>query len=166
MIAALFDWRLWAAASVIFAAGGAGGIKWQQGVQARADLAAAEARATEARRQIRAMDKAATQHAAALTTLNKQLGSANAKIATLSGRECLDSDLVGLLNTIGDQPVRATARDADHAPPALAPAGGLRFATDQDTAHAIATCRAGYAALSSQINQILDIEDRRNPPAD
>ena len=32
-----------------------------------------------------------------------------------------------------------------------------------DTDH-IATCRASYAAVSDQLNQILDIEDKRHPP--
>jgi hypothetical protein len=164
MIAALFDWRLWAAVALAFVAGGAGGIKWQQGVQARVDLAAAEARATDSRGQIRAMDKAAGAHAAALTTLNKQLGAAREKIANLSGRECLDSDVVRVLNDIGDKPVRAPASHPESAPPAVAVGGGLRFATDRDAAGAIAVCRARYSEVSSQLNQILDIEDGRTPP--
>lgn len=164
MIAALLNWRLWAALVLAFSAGGLTGVRWQQGVQARMDLAASEARATDSRQQIRAMDKAAGIHAAALTTLNKQLGAAREKISNLSGRECLDSDVVRVLNDIGDQPVRAAAGDAASAPTAPAAGGGLRFSTDRDAANAISICRASYQEVSSQLNQILDIEDRRNPP--
>lgn len=156
----------WAAqlvmAALIFAAGGASGIKWQLGVQARADLVASDARATYSRKQIRAIDKAAGIHAVALKTLNKQLGTAREKISTLSGRECLDSDLVRVLNNIGDQPMRAAAVHPEGAPPALATGSGLRFATDRDAANAIAVCRATYSEVSSQLNQILDIEDQRD----
>ena len=155
----------WAAqlviAALIFAAGGAGGIKWQLGVQARADLVASEARVSYSRKQIRAIDKAAGIHAVALKTLNKQLGTAREKISTLSGRECLDAGTVRVLNDIGDQPVRTASSDAEGAPPALATGSGLRFSTDRDAATAIATCRATYSEVSSQLNQILDIEDQR-----
>lgn len=54
-------------ALAIFAAGGATGIKWQIGVHAQAQLAADDARASDARRQIRTNDKAATRHAGAQT---------------------------------------------------------------------------------------------------
>lgn len=161
MIAALLNPRAWLALALVFVLGGWAGVQWQRGTQARADAAASEIRAADSRRQIRAMDTAAGQHAAALTTLNQQLGAARAQIQTLTGRECLDSDVVRVLNDIGDPPLRAPARDPDRAPPAAAAGGGLRFATDQDAAHAIATCRAGYAALSSQLNKILDIEAAR-----
>ena len=56
----------WAAqaviAALIFAAGTAGGIKWQLGVHAREQLAAADLRASDAARQIKVIDKAATAH--------------------------------------------------------------------------------------------------------
>ena len=37
------------------------------------------------------------------------------------------------------------------------------FATDRDVSTAIADCRASYGAVASQVNQILDIEERRHP---
>lgn len=81
-------------ALAIFAAGGATGIKWQLGVQARADMAATEVRAADARAQMRAIDKSSGQHAATLANVNNQLGAAREKIVTLSGRECLDAGIV------------------------------------------------------------------------
>ena len=139
-----------ALAAAVFAAGGATGIKWQIGVQARATLAAQTAREGDAKRQVRAIDTASTTHVATLARLNNQLGTAREQIALLSGRECLDAGTVGLLNAIGHQPM-----------PAAAAGAGIRFATERDTASAIATCRARYAELSSQLDQILDIEDAR-----
>lgn len=161
MIAALLNPRAWLAMVLVFVLGGWAGVQWQRGTQARADAASAEARAADSRRQIRIMDTAAGQHAAALKSLNTQLGAARVQIQTLSGRECLDGATVGLLNDIGDPPLRAPAGDPDRAPPAAAAGGGLRYTSDIDAAHAIGTCRAGYAALSSQLNQILDIEQAR-----
>ncbi|KRC30704.1 hypothetical protein ASE31_00540 [Acidovorax sp. Root217] len=43
----------------------------------------------------------------------------------------------------------------------LTPAPGGGYASERDTAAHIAICRAGYAALADQVNQILDIEDKR-----
>lgn len=151
-----------AIAAIIFVAGGAGGIKWQVGVQARAELAAADARASEAKKQIKVSDAAATTHAAALATVNNKLGDAREKIALLSGRECLAADTVSLLNAIGGEPVPAAAGQFEGAPPAPAAGGGLRFATERDAAGAIAVCRARYAEVASQVNQILDIEEARH----
>lgn len=151
-------------ALVILAAGGAAGIKWHAVQDAIADLEAAGVRASEAKRQIRAIDKAATTHAATLAGLNTKLGDAREKIALLSGRECLDAGTVGLLNDIAADPVRAPAGQPESAAPAPAAGSGLRFASDRDTAAAIAICRARYAELSSQVNQILDIEETRHPP--
>ena len=157
------SWAMQAAiAAVIFAAGGASGIKWQLGVQARATLAAADVRASDARRQIKAIDKAAVAHVTALATINNQLGDAREKIASLSGRECLDADTVGVLNAIGADPVPAAASELTRAPAAPAAGAGLRFATERDAAGAIAICRARYAEVASQINQILDIEAGRH----
>jgi hypothetical protein len=159
------SWAIQAAiAAVIFAAGGAAGIKWQLGVQARAELAAADLRAADAKRQIKAIDKAASAHLTALATLNNKLGAAREKIASLSGRECFDADTVSVLNDIGGEPVRAAAGEPAGAPTAPAAGSGLRFATERDTAGAIAICRARYAEVASQINRILDIEEARHPP--
>ena len=156
----------WAAqaviAALIFMAGGAGGIKWQLGVQARAELAAADLRARDGAQQVKVSDQAATAHVATLANINNKLGDAREKIALLSGRECFDAGTLGVLNAIGDQPVPVTASESAGPAPAVASGGGLRFATDRDAAGAIAICRARYAEVSSQINQILDIEEARH----
>ena len=153
-----------AIAAIIFTAGAAGGIKWQLGVQARADMAAADVRASDAKRQIKTIDKAAVAHVTALATINNKLGDAREKIALLSGRECLDAGTVGVLNAIGAEPVPAAAGEPSGATATPASGVGIRFATERDTAGAIAICRARYAELSSQTNKILDIEDQRHPP--
>lgn len=150
-----------ALALIIFAAGGAGGVKWQLGVQARAELAATTARATEAKRQIRIIDKAAGAHVRALANVNNQLGNAREKIALLSGRECFDAGTVGVLNAIGSGPVPAATGESAGAAAAAAGGTGIRFATERDAAGAIATCRARYAEVASQVNRILDIEAAR-----
>jgi hypothetical protein len=154
------------AAVVTFAAGGVGGVKWQKGVQAREELAAAQIRASESRRQIRVIDKVATAHVATLAKVNNQLGDAREKIASLSGRECFDAGTVGVLNAIGGEPVRTTASELAGTARATASGAGLRFATERDAASAIAVCRARYAQVSDQLNAILDIEEARQAPGD
>lgn len=148
---------------IIFAAGGTTGIKWQLGVRARADLTTAEARASDAKQQRSFDDKAATTHAAALAAINQKLGDSRAYTAKLSDRECLVARTVSLLNDIGDQPVPAAAGEPESSTTTVAAGGGLRFATERDVAGAIAICRARYAEVSSQVNQILDIEDGKHP---
>lgn len=150
-------------AALIFVAGGAGGIKWQLGVQARAELAAADQRARDAARQIKVNDTSSLAHATALATLNNKLGDAREKIASLSGRECFDISVSGVLNDIGGQPMPTPSGEPAGAAPAVVPGSGLRFTTDRDAAGAIAVCRARYAEVSSQVNQILDIEEARRP---
>lgn len=147
----------------IFAAGAAGGIKWQLGVQARIELDAKDARDSDLRQQRIVVDKASTAHAETLATINQELGDAREQIAKLSGRECLDSRTVRMLNGIG-KPHGADTGKPESAPEAIAPGAGIRFATDSDAATAIAVCYARYAEVSSQVNQILDIEDKRFPP--
>jgi hypothetical protein len=154
-----------AAIAAAFAIGGATGIQWQLGVQARADLAAAEVRKSDERRQYLAQDKAAGAHVAALATLNNQLGHAREKIALLSGRECFGADTARLLNTIGTEPSPTPAAEPAGAPPAPAAGADIRFTTERDAAGYIALCRARYAEVASQVNQILDIEEARHPPA-
>lgn len=157
----------WAAKLVIllsiFGLGMAAGVKWQLGVQARADMLTAQVRALGAEKQRLAGDAAAINHAVALADINKKLGDQRAYIAKLSGRECLGAGTVGLLNGAGGEPVPAAASDPASAAAAVASSAGFRFATERDVADAIAGCRAGYAGLSSQLNQILDIEDGRDP---
>lgn len=152
-----------AIAAFIFAAGGAGGIKWQLGVQARIDLAAADARASDIKRQIKVLDKAAVVHVTTLAAINNKLGDARAHIAKLSDRECFGAATAGLLSSIGADASTTAAGESEGAPAAAASGGGLRFSTERDAAGAIAVCRARYAEVSSQVNQILDIEDARHP---
>lgn len=135
----------------------------------RAEQTAAAARESDARQQRRFADQGAARHAATLATLNNQLGDARAQIALLSDRQCLDAGTVRMLNGIGASGlgVRAPAANLAGAPPApAAPAvdDASSYATERDTADHIATCRASYAAVSDQLNQILDIEDKRHPP--
>lgn len=147
-----------ALALAIFAAGGAAGIKYHVGVDAQRELAAQKLRQSDAIQQRKFSDKAAGTHASAVATLSNQLGNAREKIAKLSGRACLDADTVGMLNAIGEQPGRAAAGEPAGAPEAVA--------SDRDVAVSIATCRTWYGEVTSQLNQILDIEDRRHPPGD
>jgi len=153
------------AALGLFGVGLATGIKWQRGVQAMADVAAADARATDGKRQIRVMDTASATQVATLAKLNNQLGTAREKIALLSGRECLDAATVGVLNTIGGQPVPAAASQSSGETAALAAGTGIRFATERDTAGYIALCRARYAEVAGQLNAILDVQDARQAGA-
>jgi hypothetical protein len=158
------SWALQLAiAVIIFAAGGAGGIKWHAGQDARAALAASDVRAADAKRQIRAIEKAAGAHVSALANINNKLGDAREKIALLSGRECLDAGTVGMLNAIGRESVPAAASEPAGTPATAATGSGIRFATERDAAGAIAVCRARYAEVSSQVDQILDIEEARHP---
>ena len=151
-------------ALAIFAAGAAGGIKWHAGQDAIAAQIASEALRTDQKQQRNFGNEAATIHAQALANINTKLGDAREKIALLSDRQCLDAGTVGMLNAIGSEPVRATAGQSEGAAGAPASGGGLRFATERDTAAAIAICRARYAEAVSLVNQIMDIEDARHPP--
>lgn len=150
-------------AAVIFAAGGAAGIKWHAGQDAIAANKAAEARESDMRKQARAADIAATDHAKKLATLNRKLGDAREQIAKLSGRECFGSDTTSVLNAIGADSIPAPASEPADTSGATASGSGLRFTTDRDAAGYIALCRTRYAEVSSQLNQILDIEEARQP---
>lgn len=154
----------WLLALAIFAAGITTGIKWHAGQDALAAQAAQQARESDAIQQRRFSDKAAGKQAAALASINNQLGDAREKIAQLSGRECFGADTAGVLNAIGAEPGATTTGGAAGAPPAAAAGTGLRYSTDRDAAGYIALCRARYAEVASQLNQILDIEDGRGPP--
>jgi hypothetical protein len=150
-----------AIAAGIFAAGGWTGIEWHAGRDAIAAQKAEDARKTDALAQIRAADKAATSHAKDLATINRRLGDARAQIAKLSGRECFGADTTRVLNTIGTDNVPTTSSEPSDSPGTPAAGSGLRFTTDRDAAGHIALCRARYAEVSSQLNQILDIEEAR-----
>ncbi len=135
----------------------------------KAEQAAEAAAQSDARQQRKFADKAAGDHAAQLAILNTQLGDARAHIATLSNRRCLSARTVGLLNNIAPSPprlgVRAPASGFAGAPPTPAADplddAGAPYASERDTAGAIAQCKAGYAELAGQLNAILDIEDAR-----
>lgn len=114
---------------------------------------------------------AAAEHATELASIQKQLGGAHAHIATLSDRQCLGAGTVRVLNSIapgsssgGD--VRAAAFDPSGAAPTPSPAAHdapqNEYASERDVADFIAVCRAQYGEVSSQVNQILDIEDARH----
>lgn len=151
-------------ATIIFAAGGAVGIKWHAGLDAIAAQKAEEVRQSDARQMAAIAAAAATSHAKALATINDKLGAAREKIASLSGRECFGADTAGVLNTIGAEPVPTPASELAGTPPAPATAADQRFTTDRDAAGYIALCRARYAEVASQVNQILDIEEARHQP--
>lgn len=118
-----------------------------------------QARESDARQQRRFNDQAAGAHARTVATLNTQLGDARAQIALLSDRQCLDAGTVRMLNNIGASGlgVRAPAGE----PAGSAAAAAERGASERDTAIHIALCRASYAAVSDQLNKILDIEEAR-----
>lgn len=132
------------------------------------ELAAANALLASMRDQA---DGASLRHAIELQSINEQLGGAHAHIATLSDRQCLGAGTVRVLNSIapgsssgGD--VRAVAVDPSGAAPTPSPAANDaaedEYASERDVAEFIATCRAQYGEVSSQVNQILDIEDARH----
>lgn len=130
------------------------------------EQAAQQARETDARQQRHFADQAAASHAAALATVQTQLGDARAHIARLSDRPCLSAGTARMLNNIGASGlwVRTPAANPAGAPPAPAapaPDDAPGYASERDTAEHIAICRASYAAVSDQLNQILDIEDER-----
>lgn len=151
-------------ALAIFAAGAAGGVKWHAGQDAIAAQAAAELVKSDQIQQRKFGDQAATSHAQALATINNKLGDAREQIAKLSGRECFGADTAGMLSAVGAEPGAAAAGEPAGAPTATATGTGLRYSTDRDVAGYIALCRARYGEVTSQLNKILDIEDRRHPP--
>lgn len=156
-------WAWGAALAVALFLGGAKmGAAWQAGVYARAQAVAADALASDVRFLQRQGAKAAAGHAEAMVVINKTLGDQRAKIAKLSGRECLGAGTVSMLNgTATGQLLPTVAGEPDGAAAAVAAGDYERYATDADAADAIAICRAGYAGLASQLNAILDIEGAR-----
>lgn len=161
-------------ALAILLAGVAGGIKWHAGQDAIAAQAAAklQKQADDLKRENEAdqrklADKAAGSQAATLVTINNKLGAAYATISKLTARDCLDPASVGVLNGIGaTQTGAAVATPSGNpasAPSTTSPAGGLRWSSSVDLANGYAFCRAQYAEVNGQLNQILDIEDQRNP---
>ena len=157
--------------AMLVGAGGAAWGAWQvqewRWTANTADQREAEhqARESDARQQRRFNDQAAGAHARTLAALNTQLGGARAQIALLSDRQCLDAGTVRMLNGIGASGLGVRAPSGEPAGAAAAAAGSAAdgYARERDTADHIATCRASYAAVSDQLNQILDIEDKRHP---
>lgn len=147
----------------ILVAGFAAGVKYHAGVIAQRDKAAAELVKSDGIQQRKFIDKASGQHAAAVDKLSNQLGNARVQITKLAGRECFAVDTTSVLNSIGTEPAAAAAGEPAGAAAATASGGGLRFTTDADAASAIATCRARYGGVASQLNKILDIEEKRWP---
>ena len=163
--------------ALIFGAAGAAYSTWQvqewrwgnkEVARLVAEQQAETARQLEARQQREAAATAASKHVARVAVLSNQLGDARAQIALLSDRQCLAAGTVRMLNNIGAPTglgMRATAANPAGAPTAPAtPAPDDGYSTERDTADHIATCRASYAAVSDQLNQILDFEDKRHPP--
>ncbi|WP_313074422.1 hypothetical protein [Melaminivora sp.] len=178
MAKALYTYAATALVTAALASAGAWRVqewRWQANTAAAtkerqaAEDEARELRESDARQQRQLAARKVGEHAAALAGLNNQLGDARARIAKLSDRRCLDAGTVGMLNAIGKPAspnlgLRAPAgRAAGSAAAAAGPAddaGG--YASERDAAEHIATCRARYAELSGQLNQILDIEDARD----
>ncbi len=192
MITGLYTYVATALVAAALASAGTWRVQeWRYGAQAAKRLEAqAQAQAAQQSDAIqlrRFNDTAAGAHARTVATLNTQLGAARAQLATLSpspDRACFDAGTVGLLNNIGGpsappartpaaDPAGAAAAPAPDPPDALASGAGsgtgIRpgsgFASQRDTAQWIATCRAQYAQVADQLNQILDIEDRRSAAA-
>jgi len=148
-------------AIALLLAGFGGGVKYHVGVDAQRELAAKALQESDRIQQRKFGDVASGKHAATVSKLSNQLGDARAHIASLSGRECLDAGTVGVLNRIdGDG---TAAGEPARAAEGTAPGANVRYSTDRDVAGWIATCRAEYGTVESQLNQILDIEDRRHP---
>jgi hypothetical protein len=153
------------------------GQRWQalydrEALHRAGEKALAEAAAEAVREAQRdEADGASLRHAMELKSINEQLGGAHAHIAELSDRQCLGAGTVRVLNRIapgssssGD--VRAAAGNPSSAAPTPSPAADDaaqdEFASERDVAEFIAACRAQYGEVSSQVNQILDIEDARH----
>lgn len=173
MTARLYTYAATALVAAAVAATGAWQVQaWRygakEGQRMEQEREAEELRQADARQQRQFNDQAAGKHAAALARLNKQLGDARAHIATLSrDRQCFGADTVGVLNAIGKPPagdVRAAAVQSDGAAAAAAGSAsdGAGYASEQDTAEFIATCRKQYVEVSGQLIQIQEIERRRH----
>ena len=133
-----------------------------------------EARQSDAKQQRQFNDTASGRHTTTVARLGNQLGDARAQIATLStSRQCLDARTVSMLNnlgTAGGLGLRtATGQLAGTAAAAAtAQADGATttgYASERDTADWIAICRTRHDELASQVNEILDIEERRQQGA-
>ncbi len=154
-IAALVGFAAWTASTYHFAH--QLGVQEEAALRNAADRKREQIAAEDSRLQHAFMETMAGRHAAELADLNDQKGIVRETIIRLPGRACLDAGTVGVLNATGTSAaaVRAAAIDAAGAPEAVA--------TDRAVAEQIAVCRSGYGELASQLDRILDIEDRRHP---
>lgn len=161
MIAGLYTYVATALLAVAVGAGGAWRVQEWRWTANTAEQQEAErqARESDARQQRRINDQAAGAHARTVATLNTQLGDARAQIALLSDRQCLDAGTVRMLNGIGASGLGVRAPSGE--PASAAAAAAERGASERDTASHIAICRASHAAVSDQLNKILDIEEAR-----
>lgn len=175
MIAGLYTYAATALVAAALASTGTWKVQeWRWGNKEAARLVAEQqaeaARQLEARHQREAADAAAGKHAARVAALSNQLGDARAQIARLSvTRQCLDGATVGMLNNLGTPtggiglrtPASQPSGAAAAAATAQADTPATGYASERDTADWIATCKVRHDELASQVNQILDIEDRR-----
>ena len=130
--------------------GGALGMRWERGEQAIAHQELKDKLREQAERE----DKKGVEHAETLEKLNRQLGDARRAVYGLTaGRDCLSARAVGVLNGIGLPATGAATSEPARAPEAAA--------TDRDVGDALAICRAEHEKLAGQLNDILDIEERR-----
>lgn len=166
-------------AAALVAAAAAGASTWhvqewrygaKEAQRLEIERLAEEANQTDARQQRKFNDTASGRHAVKVANLSTQLGEARAQVAELSrDRQCLDARTVGMLNNLG------TASSLGLRTPAGQPAGeagavaahtpNTGYASERDIADWIAQCKVGYGALASQVNEILDIEERRQQGA-
>ncbi|CAN7520682.1 hypothetical protein LJR074_003659 [Acidovorax sp. LjRoot74] len=179
MIPGLYTYAATALVAAAIAATGAWRVQeWRWGAKEaqrmEIERQAEEARQTDARQQRQFNDTASGRHAATVATLSNKLGDARAQIATLSAdRQCLDARTVGMLNNLGTSSslgLRSPASEPAGAAAAVAasetdhtPTSG--YASERDTAEWIAICRTRHDELASQVNKILDIEERRQQGA-
>lgn len=169
MIAGLYTYAATALVAAALASAGTWRVQeWRWGAREaqrlQADQQAEAARQAEALQLRQTADAAAGKHAARVAALSNQLGDARAHIARLSDRQCLDAGTVRMLNNIGGAGglgLRAATGQPAGSPPAAAGPAPDGYAGERDTADWIAICRTHYAQVSDQLNQILDIEDRR-----
>lgn len=140
----------------------------------KVERVAGEARQTDAKQQRQFNDTASGRHAATVANLSNKLGDARAQIATLStSRQCIDARTVGMLNNLGAASSLGLRTSASQSAGAAAAVAAPEtdhthtsgYASERDTAEWIAICKTRHDELASQVNKILDIEDRRQAGA-
>jgi hypothetical protein len=175
MIPGLYTYAATALVAAAIAATGAWRVQeWRWGAKEaqrmEIESQAEEARQTDARQQRQFNDTASGRHAATVATLSNKLGDARAQIATLSAdRQCLDARTVGMLNNLGTAstlglrtpPSQPSGAAAAIAAPETDRTPTTGYASERDTAEWIAICKTRHDELASQVNKILDIEERR-----